>query len=298
MVPQNGDRTVPTNATPSAGAMMGALDADENPPLPASATATEPEPEQAAPSDASGDRSTSPEDDQARRARRRRALAMILPVIPMWAATQIAGALFPTLSTENPTLLILLSSANRHLIVAAASAQGWLEAGNALPLVLFAVIGVLRLLAPDPFFYAIGDTYGEKAIAWMERRTPTFGQLLRELERLFGYAGWFFVLVLPNTYVCLLAGAARMNRTWFWALNVVGTIGRVLIMYAVGRALQDLIDRVLGFIGEHRVIFLVISFGFVGFTVLREWRAGTSEVQSLLELEQEMEREGTEEEKA
>jgi membrane protein DedA with SNARE-associated domain len=220
---------------------------------------------------------------------RRHVTLLVLPIIPMWVATQASGALFPTLSTENPTLLILLSAANRNLIVAAASGQGWLDAGNAVPLVLYGIIGVLRLLAPDPFFYAIGESYGDRAIAWMERRTPTFGEMLRELERLFAKAGWAFALVLPNNYVCLLAGAARMRRSWFWALNITGTIGRVIIMYFVGRALQDWIDRALGFVSDHRVPFLIASCGLVGVTLLREWRAGTSEVQSLMSLEHELE---------
>jgi membrane protein DedA with SNARE-associated domain len=205
-----------------------------------------------------------------------------------WAATQVAYALLPTLSTENPTLLILLSSVNRNLIIAAASAQGWLDAGNAVPLILFAVIGTLRLLAPDPFFFALGEGYGDRAIAWMERRTPTFGELLRELEKLFAVAGWAFVLILPNTYVCLLAGAAGMRKSWFWTLNVVGTVGRVIIMFFVGRALQEWIDKVLGFVTDHRVPFLIVSCGLVGLTLAREWRAGTSEVQSLMELEHEL----------
>jgi membrane protein DedA with SNARE-associated domain len=220
---------------------------------------------------------------------RRHVTLLVAPIIPMWAATQVAYALLPTLSTENPTLLILLSAVNRNLIIAAASAQGWLDAGNVVPIILYGIIGTLRLLAPDPFFYAIGANYGDRAIEWMERRTPTFGEMLREMERLFAKAGWLFVLVLPNNYVCLLAGAARMRRSWFWALNVTGTIGRVIVMFFVGRALQDWIDRALGFVTDHRVPFLVVSVGLVGLTMAREWRAGTSEVQSLMELEHELE---------
>jgi membrane protein DedA with SNARE-associated domain len=225
-----------------------------------------------------------------RRARNRRhVMWLVLPIVPMWLGVQLSSALFPTLSTENPTLLILLGASNRNLIVAAASAQDWLAIGVAAPAILYAVIGTLRLLAPDPFFFAIGESYGDGAIAWMERRTPTFGQMLRELERLFAKAGWVLVLILPNTYVCLLAGAARMNKSWFWALNIVGTIGRVTIMWFIGQAFQDLIDTILSFIAEYRTFFLVLSIGFVGFTLLREWRSGTTEVQQLLELEHELE---------
>jgi membrane protein DedA with SNARE-associated domain len=216
-------------------------------------------------------------------------MMLVLPIVPMWAAVQIGGALFPTLSTENPTLLILLSPANRNLIIAAADADNWLQAGVLAPAILYFVIGVLRLLAPDPFFYAIGESYGDGAIAWMERRTPTFGQMLRELERLFTKAGWIFVLILPNTYVCLLAGAAGMRKSWFWTLNIVGTIGRVLLMWFIGQTFQDLIDTILGFIAAHRTPFLVLSIGIVAFTLLREWRSGTTEVQQLMDLEHQME---------
>jgi membrane protein DedA with SNARE-associated domain len=245
---------------------MGRLDASEPQPAPAAATV-----------------------DQRRALNRRHIMLLVLPIIPMWAGQQLSAALFPTLSIENPTLLLVLGAPNRNLIVAAASAQDWLAVGSAMPAILYFVIGTLRLLAPDPFFYAIGESYGDRAISWMERRTPTFGQMIRELEKLFVPAGWLFVLILPNTYVCLLAGASNMRKSWFWTLNVVGTIGRVILMWFIGQTFQDAIDTVLGFIGDHRTPFLVLSFGFVGFTLLREWRSGTSEVQRLMELEHEVE---------
>ena len=219
----------------------------------------------------------------------RHVMWLVLPIVPMWIGQQLSSALFPTLSTENPTLLLILGAPNRNLIVAAASAQDWLAMGVFLPAILYALIGTARLLLPDPFFYAIGESYGEGAIAWMERRTPTFGQMLRELERLFAKAGWLFVLILPNTYVCLLAGASGMRKSWFWTLNITGTVGRVAVMWFIGQAFHDLIDTVLGFISEYRTYFLVLSFGFVGFTLIREWRSGTSEVQRLMELEHELE---------
>jgi membrane protein DedA with SNARE-associated domain len=222
---------------------------------------------------------------------RRHVFLLVAPIIPMWLAVQVGGALFPALSTENPTLLILLSAANRNLVIAATDAQQWLDQGNAVPLILFAVIGVLRLLAPDPFFYAIGNHYGDRAIEWMERRTPSFGQFIRQVEQWFLKAGWLLVLLIPNTYVCLLAGAAGMQRRWFWLLNVVGTVGRVGLMFLVGKAFQRWVEAVLEFIAAYRTPLLVVSFGFVGFTLWREWRSGTTEVQALIELEHEMEEE-------
>jgi membrane protein DedA with SNARE-associated domain len=204
----------------------------------------------------------------------------VVPLIPMFIAVQVGNAFFPVLQEQAPLLLMALGAANRNLLVAVAQGVPWF---------LYALVGGARLLLPDPFFYAIGWHYGDRSISWMERRTPTFGQMLRELERLFAKAGWAFVLVLPNNYVCLLAGASQMRRSWFWTLNIVGTIGRLIVLWWIGQALQELIDTVLGFITDHRLPFLIVSVGLVLLTTAREWRSGGTEVQALMELEHELE---------
>jgi membrane protein DedA with SNARE-associated domain len=214
---------------------------------------------------------------------RRHVLLLVAPIIPMLVGTQIANALFPTLSTENPLLLITLSAPNRNLIVAT-------HGPNAVPLALYFAIGFARLLAPDPFFYAIGWHYGETAIRWMERRTPTFGELIRQLEWLFTKAGGLLVLVMPNNYVCLLAGASGMRRSWFWTLNVIGTIGRLVLLWQVGEVLDAQIAAILSFIAEYRVPLLVLTIGLVVLTSVREWRTGTSEIRQLIDLEHELEK--------
>jgi membrane protein DedA with SNARE-associated domain len=211
---------------------------------------------------------------------RRHVARLVVPLIPMFIAVQVGNAFFPVLQEQAPLLLMALGAANRNLLVAVAQGVPWF---------LYALVGGARLLLPDPFFYAIGWHYGDRSISWMERRTPTFGQLLRELERLFAKAGWAFVLVLPNNYVCLLAGAAQMRRSWFWTLNIVGTIGRLIVLWWIGQALQDVIDTVLSFITDHRVPFLVVTVGLVLLTTGREWRSGGTEVQALIELEHELE---------
>ena len=205
-------------------------------------------------------------------------LVLIGPIIALVICTNIGNALFPTLSTENPLLLIALGAPNRNLIIASAQ----------VPFVPYAVVGFLRLLAPDYFFYALGRHYGDRAITWMERRTPTVGRMMRQLEQVFGKAGHVLVLIMPNNPVCLLAGAARMRPRVFWALNVVGTIGRLLLMWWIGQIFQDWIDAVLGFIADHRVPLLVVTIGLVALSSAREWRAGSSEIQQLIELEEEL----------
>ena len=209
---------------------------------------------------------------------RRHLALVVVPIIAMVIATNVGNALFPTLSTENPLLLIALSAPNRNLIIAS----------HHTPLVAYAVVGFARLLAPDWFFYTLGDHYGDRAITWMERRTPNLGLLMRQLEQLFGRFGHALVVIMPNNPVCLIAGAARMPKKVFWTLNVGGTIGRLIIMWWIGEAFQAQIDAILGFIADHRVPFLAVTIGLVAISGLREWRAGTSEIQQLIELEDEL----------
>jgi len=204
---------------------------------------------------------------------------LVGPIIALVIASNLGNAFFPTLSTEQPLLLIMLNAANRNLVLAAAQ----------VPFVAYAVVGVVRLLLPDVFFYLLGFFYGDRAIVWMEQRTPRFGTIMRQLEDLFGRYGHALVLVFPNNPVCLLAGAAHMRPRTFWTLNIIGTIGRVLLMWWIGDIFQDTIDVVLDFIGQYRLPLTVVSFGLVGFTVWREMRAGTSEIQQLLELEEDLE---------
>lgn len=228
-----------------------------------------------APLDAHGGLVIPPEDPVTRP----KLILLIAPIIALVIASNVGNALFATLSTENPLLLIALSAPNRNLILAS----------HQVPLAAYFVVGFVRLLVPDFFFYALGNHYGDRSIEWMERRTPSFGQIMRQLEIVFAKAGHVLILIMPNNPVCLIAGAARMRKSVFWTLNVVGTIGRLIIMWLIGEAFQDTVDSVLDFIQRYRVQILVVSIVLVGFNVLREWRAGNSDIQQLIELEHQLE---------
>ncbi len=209
---------------------------------------------------------------------RRKAALVITPIIVLIVGNYAGGALFPSLVTDHPLLLIILSPSNRNFVFVA----------DRIDPTAYFVFGTLRLLAPDPLFFLLGRWYGDAAIAWMERRTPTYGQLMRTLERWFSKASWPIVTVIPNNPVCLLAGAAGMSVGLFAALNVIGTIGRLILLKVTGKLLANPIGWLLDLIAQYRLPLLAVSFTLVGFTVFREWRAGTSQIEQLLELEDEM----------
>ena len=200
------------------------------------------------------------------------------PIIVLLIAANLGNALAPSLVLDHPLLLIALNPSNRNFIFVA----------TRVDVVSYYVVGSLRLFAPDPFFFLLGRWYGEAAIVWMERRTPTYGQLMRTLERWFAKGRWPLVTAVPNNPVCLLAGAGAMGVTSFVVLNVIGTFGRLILLRVLGQAFQAPIDRVLHLISQYRWPLLAVTILAVGFTTLREWRSGTSEIEQLIELGDEL----------
>ena len=211
---------------------------------------------------------------------RRRAALVITPIIVLVVCSNLGNAFFPTLVTEHPLLLIALAPTNRNFVLVA----------NRVDAISFYTVGFFRLLAPDPFFFLLGRWYGEAAITWMERRTPTFGQLMRTLERWFVKARLPLVTAVPNNPVCLLAGAAAMSVTLFALLDVIGTMGRLVLLRIVGDIFAKPINWFVTLVGHYRLPLLALTITVVAVTSIREWRAGTSEIEQLLDLEEELDR--------
>jgi membrane protein DedA with SNARE-associated domain len=220
-----------------------------------------------------------------RRAPSRRALtAIVVPLVVLVIAAQAGDALAPSLLPDengeggNPLLLIALNPRNRWLIGVV----------NHVDLVWYYLIGTVRALLSDPLFYLLGYWYGDSAVRWMERRTPTFGGLMRSLESAFRRWGYPLVFIAPNNWICLLAGSAGMSPALFLLLNVSGTVTRLVLIMVLGEAFETPINWVLGFISEYRIPLLIVSFTLVGFTVWNESRKGTSEIEQLRRLEHDL----------
>ncbi len=187
----------------------------------------------------------------------------------------IADALWPTLVESNPLLLIGLSAKNRYLVLVVNNvALGW-----------YYLIGTLRLLAPDPLFFLLGWFYGPAALRWMEHRTPTIGSFMKRLEGWFARFSWPLVMLFPNNYVCLIAGAARMSPLLFISLDIVGTIGRLLMIQVIGDVFAGPVNSFLGFVSTWRIPILVVTIGLVALSAFGEYRRGHSEIDALHELE-------------
>ena len=202
-------------------------------------------------------------------------MLLIAPIVAMIAAGYVADALWPTLVERHPLWLLGLSARNRYVLLVV----------NRVDLWAYYLWGTLRLLLPDPFFFALGWFYGPAALRWMERRTPTVGSTMRKLERAFGRWGHPLVVIMPNNYVCLIAGASGMSPLLFAFLNVTGTVGRLWLFQLLGSRLTRPIDWFLEQVATYRIPLLVISIVVVAVMAAGELRRGRKNIESLQELD-------------
>jgi membrane protein DedA with SNARE-associated domain len=248
---------------------------------------TTPIPEEAAedetsPSDPDEGGSATPDGDDSERSGRpsRPVLTAVGAVlVTLVIMNWVGGTMAPTLVDTHPAVLLALNSGNRHLILTTNYLDAWTYYG----------IGMARLFVSDPLFFLLGHWYGDAAVTWMERRTQTWGDMLRTLERFFGKAAYPLVFLMPNNPICLFAGAAGMPLRAFLALNVTGTVARLYVFRRFGERFQDPIDDFVGWIGDHRLPLLIASVALGLLSVALEAKRGETEVTSLARLDEELE---------
>ena len=211
--------------------------------------------------------------------RRRRLTLLLVPIACLVVATNVGNALFPTLSTNHPLLLLALDARNRNLVLVA----------NQIDALPYFLVGGVRLLAADPLFYLLGYWFGETALRWVEERSGSGGRFLRAMERFFAKAAYPLVFLAPNNYFCLFAGASRMPPPAFFILNVSGTVVRLIAIRAVGDLFDEPIDDVLDFLTRYRWPLTAVTITIVAVQVLLDRRRGTGELAALGDLEEAVE---------
>jgi membrane protein DedA with SNARE-associated domain len=214
-----------------------------------------------------------------RRPSRRQVTALAVPLVALVVMNYVGDALAPTLVDSHPALLITLNARNRNLALVTNSLDAW----------TYYSIGTVRLLVSDPLFFLLGYWYGDAAVTWMERRTHSWGQLLRQIERWFGKAAYPLIFVAPNNYICLFAGAAGMPLRAFFAVNLAGTITRLWLIRLVGETFESPLDDLVGWIADNRIPLLIASVALVIASIALEARRGETEVGSLARLDDELE---------
>lgn len=156
-----------------------------------------------------------------------KALAVVLPLGVLSLASLAGTLLAPRLLVANPLLLVALSPRAAYLIVAAGRA----------PLGGDLVVGLPRMLAADPFNFAVGAGLGPSVRRWATRRSRTSRQLSERVTR-WGHRGALpLVVVSPTAKV--IASAAALGVRWqkVAVADVAGSLGQLLMLYAAGRSM-------------------------------------------------------------
>ena len=169
------------------------------------------------------------------------------------------------------------SSINRYLILVSEDLDALSYYG----------VGTLRLLVSDPLFFLLGYWYGERALAWMDGKAPTYGPVLRQGQHLFGRAAWPLVAIMPNNFICLFAGAAGMRVGLFFALNIAGTVVRLYLIRVLGEAFSSPIDSFQDLVGEYRWWFIAGSAVLVAVSLRGETAPG-GELDALIHVDEEL----------
>jgi membrane protein DedA with SNARE-associated domain len=119
--------------------------------------------------------------------------------------------------------------------------------------------------------------------------------MARAAERWFGKASYPLVAIAPNNYVCLFAGASGMSLPVFFALNVGGTVVRLVLLWYASDVVEAPLDWLRELITENRLPVLVLSVVVVGISLWLDQRAGGTEVGGLLHIDEEIAEEEGEE---
>jgi membrane protein DedA with SNARE-associated domain len=197
----------------------------------------------------------------------------------------VGDSLLSYLVDRHPAWFIALNARNRNLVLAKPYLDWWTFFG----------IGLVRLLVSDPLFFLLGRWYGDAGVRWIERRSPTYGPMARAAERWFGKAAYPLVAIAPNNYVCLFAGAGGMSLPAFFALNIGGTIVRLVLLWYASEVVEAPLDWLREVITENRLPVLILSVTIVGVTLWLDQRSGGTEVGGLLHIDEEIEEEEAEE---
>ena len=169
------------------------------------------------------------------------------------AASLLGTAFSPYLLVKSPLLLVAISPASHHVVLAAASTD---------PVSLI-VVTTLRRTLTGIGGYGLGLLYGRAALGWLDERYPRVARLVAWVERIFARFGVPLLVAAPAPTVSLFAGAARSNFLLVVAALLLGHALYSTITYYVGDALAVFTDVLTSFVGENLLECTVVVAALV-----------------------------------
>jgi len=220
-----------------------------------------------------------PEPADTREGLSRRALTLVLvPIILLSVMGTVANAVFPALLSEHPLLLVALQPRFRYLVATA----------NLIDPLTFYAVALTAKLVTDPLYFLLGDRYGDRAVRWIEHKMGA-GEYVLMVERWFKRARDPVVFLFPGALVCVLAGTTHMRLRRFALLNVGGTLTTLTFVQLVGDVLEGPIGAFIRFNERYMWWLTGISIVLVALSFALREKKGTSELESIAEIERELE---------
>jgi len=199
---------------------------------------------------------------------------VVATLITFTVAGTLANIFLAPLRRDHPLVVLLLDGRNRQLILVS----------NRMGTLAFVIVGVVRRMAADPFYYLLGYWYGERAVRWMEAKLGSGGGVVRAVERIFARAAPVMVFLFPGAPVCVLAGAAGMSPLVFAICNAAGTLSIVIGLRVFSNTVSGPIESLTSFV-DHNAKWLALAAAVSTlFLFWQQRRTGTGELQALTDL--------------
>ena len=218
-------------------------------------------------------------DTTATRPNRRRLTLILVPIVALTVLAYIGDIAAAGLVERHPLWLISLNTRKRYLALVVPHTST----------LAFFVVGTLRQLLSDPLFYLLGRWYGDAGVRWMEKKLGDGGSMVRFMERGFAKASWPMVAFFPNSLICMMAGASGMPVWLFFLLNLGGTILSMVLLRAFGDVFGGPISAFTDFLDRYRWQLIAFSAVVVLLNIALQRQRGTSELETVGEIERELE---------
>lgn len=183
-------------------------------------------------------------------------------IVAAIGASWVGNAFAPALVAHHPLALIGMNPSNRYLLLASVRTD-WAP---------YLVLGTVRRLAVVLAHFALGHWYGDRAIQWLEHRSPDDGQLLHTVERWFAKGAWPTIVVAPIGAIALLAGAARMRFASVVGVMTASLIVRLIVLRLVGHAFASPVNAFIDWVDRLRGPLLLVTIGSVVVMAMTEQR--------------------------
>jgi membrane protein DedA with SNARE-associated domain len=212
---------------------------------------------------------------------RRRLTLLLGPIVVLTALAYVGDFAWAGLVKQHPLWLISLNTRKRYLALVVPHT-------DPLP---YYLVGTIRQVISDPLFFLLGRWYGDAGVRWLERKLGEGGSMVRFMERGFAKASWPMVAIFPNALICMLAGASAMPVWLFFLLNVGGTFVAMVVLRVFGDVFGSPLAAFTGFVNDYRIPIIAVSGVLVAINIITNRKKGTSELESIGELERELEAE-------